>query len=241
MGGYTLPMMVTYSLLAPRCCRACSTMTSMAWQLAGEVREGQFSKYLVHPVSVAAYFIERRAGPLDVPAAGQRRGAAAVERGLLGLAGAAGQPAGSALAGAACCRWGRWCMLLLNHCIALLSLKFVDVTGFMIGKGTLIEFLSGALDPAEPAAGRADGGLRFTPFYYVVYYPANLVLGKQTLNRPLLAVVVLLGWCADLLRGLSEAWFRARAGFTKGWGSDGEKIWRILAHDVDSAAASAGR
>jgi ABC-2 type transport system permease protein len=97
-------------------------------------------------------------------------------------------------------------MLLLNHCIALLSLKFIDITGFIIGKGALIELLSGALIPLTLLPAPLVAGLRFSPFYYVVFYPANLVLGKVT-EPPVVAVLVLASWCA-ILYAVAQGWFR---------------------------------
>ncbi len=61
VAGYTLPMMVTYSLITSMLSRL-QNQDGLAWQLAGEVREGSFSKYLVHPVSVAAYFVSAGLG-----------------------------------------------------------------------------------------------------------------------------------------------------------------------------------
>ncbi len=54
VGGYTLPMMITY-VLAASLLSSLQNQDALAWQLANEVREGQFSKYLVMPASVSGY------------------------------------------------------------------------------------------------------------------------------------------------------------------------------------------
>lgn len=193
VAGYTLPMMVTYSLLATLLSRL-QHQDTMAWQLANEVRDGQFSKYLIHPVSVIGYFIS----------AGMGRWLYLLAINAMALA------AWSLLfsnwlvlpAHLPDLLWlvvllplGALVMLLLNHAVALLSLKYVDVTGFLIGKGSIIEFLSGSLIPLSLLPAGLTAGLRFLPFYYVVYYPANLVLGKAE-EPPALAALILLAWCA---------------------------------------------
>jgi ABC-2 type transport system permease protein len=214
VGGYTLPMMVTYSLLASMLARL-QHQDATAWQLVGEVREGQFSKYLVHPLSVMGFFMGSGLGRwlylllINTFALGVW---AALFSNWLAL-----PPRPWELL------WlllllplGALVMLLLNHAVALLSLKFVDVTGFMMGKGGIIEFLSGAYFPLSLLPAPLLAGLRFTPFYYVVYYPANLVLGKAV-EPPLFAVGVLLVWCA-IFAALGEGWFRRARRFYEGVG-----------------------
>jgi viologen exporter family transport system permease protein len=203
VAGYTLPMMVTYSLIASLLSRL-QHQDALAWQLSSEVREGAFSKYLVHPISVVGYFI----------GAGMGRWTYLALINVLALAAWAAAfsewlvlPANGPLL-----LWlialiplGALCMMLLNHAIALLSLKYQDTTGMMIMKNTIIEFLSGALIPLSLLPAPLVNGLKFTPFYYVVYYPASLFLGQQT-ESPWLAGLVLLFWCGALY-AIGQAWF----------------------------------
>ena len=107
-------------------------------------------------------------------------------------------------------------MLLLNHTIGLLSLKFVDVLGFMFTKGTLVELLSGALIPLTLLPDGLVSLLRYTPVYYVVYYPISLFLGEQS-EPPLLAAGVLAAWCL-VMWVICEAWYRYARKFYEGVG-----------------------
>jgi ABC-2 type transport system permease protein len=185
-----------------------------AHQLANEVREGVFSKYLVHPISVVGYFMGAGLGRwsylLIVNATGLVLWGVVfshwleLPRGALNL-------------------WlfvlvplGALCMLLMNHMIALFSLKLVEITGIMILKNTVIEFLSGALIPLQLLPAPATAVLRFTPFYYVVYYPASLVLGKQT-EPPLLAAAVLLVW-STIFYTIGQTWFLGARKYYEGVG-----------------------
>ena len=47
--------------------------------------------------------------------------------------------------------------------------------------------------------------LKFTPFYYIVYYPASLFLGTQS-ETPVFAVIVLSFWCLTFYI-VGQAWF----------------------------------
>lgn len=214
VAGYTLPMMITYTLLATLISRM-QNQEAGAWQLAGEVREGQFSKYLTRPLSILGYFM----------AAGAGRWAFMLLVNLMTFS----------LWGLAFSNWivlppnplnllwlllllplGALFMLLLNHTIGLLSLKFVDILGFMFTKGTLVELLSGALIPLTLLPAGLVTLLKFTPVYYVVYYPVSLFLGQQS-EPPLLAAAVLAGWCL-VFWFASEAWFRYARKFYEGVG-----------------------
>jgi ABC-2 type transport system permease protein len=207
-------MMITYSLLATMISRM-QNQEAGAWQLASEVREGQFSKYLARPLSILAYFI----------AGGVGRWSFMLFINIVTLL----------VWGLAFSAWivlpqnpldlvwlalllplGALFMLLLNHAIALLSLKFVDILGFMFTKGTIVEVLSGALIPLTLLPAGLVSVLKFTPIYYVVYYPVSLFLGQHS-EPPLLAAGVLAGWCL-LFWLVSEGWFRYARKFYEGVG-----------------------
>jgi ABC-type uncharacterized transport system permease subunit len=100
--------------------------------------------------------------------------------------------------------------------VASLSLKYLDVTGLMILKGTLIEFFSGALIPLQLLPVPITEILKATPFYYVVYYPASLFINQQT-EPPWVAALVLAGWCV-LLYGLNGVWFKRARRYYEGVG-----------------------
>ncbi len=206
VGGYTLPVMITYALISSMLARL-QHQDTLAWQLANEIREGIFSKYLTHPISVVHYFLSAGLGCWIY--------LMAINALALLVWGAVFSPwlvlpsTSDAWWTLALLPLGAIVMLLFNQAIASLSFKFQEVGGLMVLKNSTIEFFSGALIPLQLLPVPLTSFLRFTPFYYVVYYPSTLLLGKQT-QPPAVAVLVLLGWCI-LLYGVNRAWFaRAR-------------------------------
>jgi ABC-2 type transport system permease protein len=207
VAGYTLPLMVLYTLIASLLGRL-QHYDGLAWQLASEVRDGQFSKYLVHPVTVLGYFISAGLGRwlynLLVYSVTLVAWGLVFSRWIpLPFASLAWGQSG----------WfililclGALFMLLLNHFFALFSLKFMDITGLMMIKGGIIDFLSGAIIPLDLLPAVLVGALKFSPFYYVIYYPTTLMLGRQT-EPPALAALILAGWCLTMALAC-EAWFR---------------------------------
>ncbi len=203
VAGYTLPMMVTYYLVASMLSRL-QYQDALAWQLATEVREGAFSKYLTRPMPVVSFFISAGVGRWSY--------LALINGGTLLLwSGVFSQwvvlPAHliDLLWLALLIPLGALCMLLFNHMIALLSLKYQDVSGLLIFKGGLIEFFSGALVPLNLLPAALVTGLKFTPFYSIVFYPASLVLGTQS-EPPIFAVLVLIVWSL-IFFAAGQAWF----------------------------------
>jgi len=190
VGGYTLPLMITYALLAAIFGKL-QMLDAIAWQLADEVREGIFSKYLVLPVSVTGYFLSVGLGKWLYQALAY--GSALV---VFSFIFSKWLIAPDALSFG----WillllpaGAVCMLMFNHAVSLLSLKHKDISGVFMLKGNLTEFLSGTLIPLSLFPAPFQEVLKFTPFYYVVYYPASLLLGKQDI-QPWIAMAILIGW-----------------------------------------------
>ncbi len=203
IAGYTLPMMITYMLLASLLSRL-QNQDALAWQLAAEVREGTFSKYLTRPMPVVSFFLGAGLGRWSYLAL-VNGGALLVWAGVFSRWLVLPAHLADLLWLLLLLPLSALCMLLFNHAIALLSLKYQDVTGMMMVKGSIIEFLSGALVPLSLLPAGLSGALKFTPFYYIVYYPASLFLGTQS-EPPLLAALVLLFWVL-VFYAAGQAWF----------------------------------
>ncbi len=204
VAGYTLPMMVTYYLIASMLSRL-QYEDAHAWQLSSEVRDGAFTKYLVRPMPVIGFFMGAWLGRWSYLVL-INGGALVLWAGLFSQWIVLPARLGGVLWLIILLPLGGLCMLLFNHMIALLSLKYQDVSGLLIFKGALIEFLSGALVPLNLMPAFVIEALKFTPFYYVVFYPASLFLGAHT-EPPMLAVLVLLCWCLVFF-AIGQAWFR---------------------------------
>jgi ABC-2 type transport system permease protein len=214
VGGYTLPMMITYYLVASMLSRL-QYQDAVAWQLANEVREGAFSKYLTRPMPVVGFFLGVGLGRWSYLAL--VNGGALLLWAVIFWQWVVLPPEPTSLV------WlvvliplGAVCMLLFNHMIALLSLKYQDVGGLLIFKGGIIEFLSGVMVPLDLLPAPLAEALKFTPFYYIVYYPASLFLGTQS-EAPVFAVTVLLFWCLTFYF-IGQAWFAYARKYYEGVG-----------------------
>ncbi len=213
VAGYTLPMMITYSLFSSMIGRL-QNQETLAWQLAEEVRGGMFSKYLVHPMEIIHYFLSAFIGRWSymlIINGGATLVWLAIFARWIELSSTTSWPWAVLIL-----PLGGLCMFLLNHVIGLLSLKYQDITGMMIIKGTFVEFLSGMLVPLDLLPPVITAVMKYTPFYYIAYYPARLLMGAAP-ESPLFAVLVLLVWCA-IFYLIGQGWFAHARKFYEGVG-----------------------
>ena len=192
LNGFTLPAMVTYTMISTAIAPFTASNDAM-FAYADEIRTGKFARYLYTPVRPFGVFLS------------------------MSLAKALPQ---SALTVVCCVLWSLVFhdlmqplslpglltalpilllmvvfVLLLNYLIATLAFKFTDILGVVFIRGTLVQFFSGALAPLEVLFG---GAPLWSPFYYLVGYPAQLIMGRPVAS-PLLAFAVLGGSTLVLL------------------------------------------
>ena len=186
LDGFTLPEMVTYSVL-------CSALTPFAmnndpiFAFSGEIRSGKFSRFLYTPVSPFGVFVCSSL-------------AASLPKCVFTLA--ASFVWGLLLSGImAPISWGLLLqalpvlllalvfVLLLNYLIACLSFRFTDILGVILIRSTLIQFFSGSLAPLEVLF----GGLPvWSPLSYLVGTPALLVMGRSSVSAATACTVLAL-------------------------------------------------
>ncbi|NSW53022.1 MAG: ABC-2 family transporter protein [Anaerolineae bacterium] len=213
IGDYTLPMMITYAVFSTQLAQL-QHKDDHAWQLASEVRAGTFSKYLVHPFSITGHFFGLWLGAwthqlllslvtiLVWALAFWRYMVIPVNADLVWLLILV--PLGGVF------------MMAFNHAVSLASLKFTEITGLLIFKSNLVEFFSGALIPLQLLPDWFERVLRITPFYYVIYYPVNFLLGAEN-QPPLRACLVLAGWTLVFVLA-ARYWLRSAHRFYEGVG-----------------------
>jgi len=197
VGGMSLPVMAGYYLIAIFAFRL-DQSDPLGERLAEEIRAGKFGAYLARPVDPLAWFLSASVGR----SAFQAAIAAIAARGL-GMARAImGTGASSllapidpvgALAALPVLVSALLSFALLNFMIAMLALKFQDVTAFRMALGIAIEFFSGALIPIALMPAWARGALHLTPFPALASLPAELALGRGFESLPL-ALPVLAAW-----------------------------------------------
>ena len=191
LDGFTLPQMVTYSVMT-----TALVPLNMSGDpinaFADDIRTGKFVRHLTAPVQPFFVFLSSSAAsgvPPFVMTAGCCCIWALLFRGMLcPLNAAMLLPALGVLA------LGCVFVLLLNYLIACLAFRFTEVFGVVLVRGTLMEFFCGYLTPVELLFGAA---LRWSPLSYLAGYPALLLMDCAAVP-PSQAALVLLVWSLAL-------------------------------------------
>jgi len=179
VGGMSLGMMASYYLVAIFTFQF-NQSSRVAGELAAEIREGRFAKYLARPVDPLAWFLAASAGRSAFQAAAAV--VAAIASALLCLAVDASifaplDPVGL-LAACPVVLAGMLALALVNFMTGILAFAFQDIQAFQVGKDCVVEFLSGALIPVALLPAGLRGALSLTPFPALASLPADLMLGR---------------------------------------------------------------
>jgi ABC-2 type transport system permease protein len=196
VGGYDFSSMITYYIIASLFGRL-DQSNGLNWQFSGEIKNGQFGKYLVRPLRPVLYFAaccySKSLYVFSINLV------AAVAWALI----FAGRFSISANIMDICLSiliflLGLNFMILFNYFLSILSFKFINIDSLNVLKGNFIEFVSGALIPLTVFPAVVTKVFSLLPFYYTVYYPTALFLDKNVEN-PVTAIAVMIFWNAAMI------------------------------------------
>ena len=172
LSGFTLPEMVTYSILTTAI-RPLLLGSSTVNHFAVEIRTGRYMKYIVSPLSpFGAFAMSTVAGGI-FPFALTALCCAVwglLFRGVLAPIQLANLPNALSIL-----LLSFVFMLLLNYLISCLAFRYHEIFGLLMIRDTLFELFTGALAPLEMLFG---GVPAWSPLYYLVGYPVSLLLGR---------------------------------------------------------------
>lgn len=166
-------------------------------QMTVMLRNGTFSKYMVIPVQTQGYFVAMEVGKIAFSA-----GIGLVTTVLwFYLFRIPFVPAANLkllLCGIVMVFLGLLFMAELNYFLGILTLKFEEISTFLMIKDNFSAFVTGAVIPLALLPEWIIEGMRFLPFYYVTYLPSMLFIGKCG-DEAITGLFVLSVWCIVFL------------------------------------------
>jgi ABC-2 type transport system permease protein len=189
VGGMSLGAMTSYYLVAVFIAQI-DRSGSMVEGLAGEIRRGEFGKYLARPVDPLAWFLSAAFGRSAFQAALTLAATVACGLALSGII-VPPEPLGL-VAAIAIALSGLLSLALVNFMTGILAFAFQDIVSFNVGKNCVIEFVSGALIPLALLPEWARRALELTPFPALASLPAEFVLGPARGGRGLAELPLIL-------------------------------------------------
>lgn len=166
-------------------------------QMTVMLRNGTFSKYMVIPVQTQGYFVAMEAGKIAF-SAGIGLVTTVLWFYLFRIPFVLAANLKLLLCGIVMVFLGLLFMAELNYFLGILTLKFEEISTFLMIKDNFSAFVTGAVIPLALLPEWIIEGMRFLPFYYVTYLPSMLFIGKCG-DEAITGLFVLSVWCIVFL------------------------------------------
>ncbi len=215
INGYTFPMMLTYYIIITFIIRL-SRSESIIWETSDEVRNGSFTKFITRPLHHFRYCLARSASKsviafiVDVIAF------------IIWIFifqenfYIPGNPM-AVLYSALFIILGLYTMLQIHYMIGLISFKTIDIAGPYFFFNNFIDFMSGSFIPLMLLPDAVEKVMAYTPFYYILYFPATLYL-EQNLEKIPFALIVIFSWNL-LITGMRKVMYKRMLALYEGVGA----------------------
>ncbi len=174
-------------------------------EISARIRNGTLSNYLVLPVNMEGYFAAMEAGVVlfylffDLSAA-------VVWVFVFRIQLAFTHSAGLFICAMVMALMGLFFMVQLNYFLGILTLKYEEISTFLMIKDNLAALVTGSLVPLALFPEALVTGMRLLPFYYVTYLPSMLFTGRCG-DEAVRGLVILGAWCV-LLQGVIRVTWR---------------------------------
>lgn len=191
VAGFTLNSMMSYYIISSFLTQL-DQATNTGWNIAEDIRNGSFSKYIIKPMSIFGYFTAHTAGVSSFLLIFNLL-AAVLWALIFRVEFVMTDDVLLILQAVVLILLGLLFMVQLSYFIGILAFKVLDVTVFMLVKDNTAEFVKGSLIPLTLLPPGIIGIMKFFPFYYITYLPTMLLLGRNG-NEALTGIVVLICW-----------------------------------------------
>lgn len=195
--GYTCRQVIAYLLLV-HISRMFSSMPGLASGMARDIREGTIKRYLVQPLDIQAHLLAYRAAhkfAYIVTSALPY----VVLFWLMGGYFDWPREYWVWVAWVASLLLGFFLGFLMEFCLGLLGFWFLEISSFLYLVNTVSFFLSGHLMPLDLFGGKMAEILKAMPFQFLAYYPASVILGRETPEAVIRGLLLEAGWCIFFL------------------------------------------
>lgn len=191
VAGFTFNSMISYYIIGSFIAQL-DQSSKAGRQIASEIMRGGFSKYMVRPMNVFGYFTSQALG-VSAFLLSFNLIAAVLWVFVFRIDFIVTGNIVTALSSVVICGLGLLFMMQLNFFIGILAFKFQEIGMFMMIKDNIMNFATGSLIPLTILPTIVQDIMRYFPFYYIVYLPSMLFMGKNE-NEIVIGLVTLIAW-----------------------------------------------
>ena len=207
VAGFTFHGMLSYYIISSFLSQL-EISSGISEEITARIRNGTFSKFMVLPMNTEGYFIAQETAVVlfyllfDLAAAAvwifvfRIRFVFTADPVLI-------------LSALLMVLLGLFFMVQLNYFLGLLTLRFEEISTFLMIKNNLMSLATGAIVPLALFPEQAVSCMKLLPFYYVTYLPSMLLTGRCA-SEALPGLLLLAGWCAALQLLIAVTWKQYR-------------------------------
>lgn len=177
IAGFTFHAMLSYYIINSFLSQL-DMSESVAYDIAGQIRGGTFSKQMVIPVNIQGYCLAETLGSTAFYLVFQLI-AAVVWIFIFRIHFVLTKYPLYIISAALIVILGLIFMLQLNYFLGLLTFIFQDIYVFLMIKSNILLLITGNMIPLALMPQLVQEILRFFPFYYISYLPSMLLLGRN--------------------------------------------------------------
>lgn len=210
VAGFTFHGMLSYYIISSFLSQL-DVSGGLADEISARIRNGTFSNYMVLPIRLKGYFLSMEVGVMafylvfDLIAAIMWIFLFRIEFVFTQSLFVAG------------CAFvmivlGLYFMLQLNYFLGILTLKYEEISTFLMIKNNLMMLITGSIVPLALFPEGVLAVMKCLPFYYVTYLPSMLLTGRCA-EEAVPGVAVLAAWCVMMQVVIKVTWERYRKAF----------------------------
>ncbi len=207
VAGFTFHGMLSYYIISSFLSQL-ELSDGISGEISARIRNGSFTNYMVLPMNIQGYFIAMEVGVVLFYLAFVFL-AAVVWIFLFQIQFVfTTEPLIMACA-ALMVLLGLLFMVQLNYYLGILTLKYQEISTFLMIKNNLVSLVTGTIVPLALFPETVVKLMRCLPFYYVTYLPSMLLSGRCG-NEALSGLLVLAGWCGAMQLVIGLTWSKYR-------------------------------
>lgn len=210
ISGFTFQSMLTYYIISSFLFQI-EMSGKISEEISTRIRNGTFSKYIVIPINIERYFLAMEAGTVIFQAA------------FVFIAAVAGilifriqlvftENPWIVLCSVVMVILGMLFMAQFNYYLGLLTLKYQEISTFLMIKNNLAALITGTIIPLALLPETVIDAMKVFPFYYVTYLPSMLLTGRCE-EEALKGLLILGGWCIFMELLIKNTYERYRRKF----------------------------
>lgn len=207
VAGFTFHGMLSYYIISSFLSQI-EMSDGISGEISSRIRNGSFSNFMVLPMNIEGYFAAMELGVVlfyivfDFIAAAvwiflfRIRFVFTSDPFVIGCA-------------AVMILLGLVFMVQLNYFLGILTLKYQEISTFLMIKNNIVSLITGSIVPLALFPDMIIRAMRLLPFYYVTYLPSMLLVGHNR-EEALPGLLILACWCVGMQLMISVTWRKYR-------------------------------